>query len=454
MRYSRYSGGFTLLELSAVLVISGLLLVAGMQSYDGYVKRQRFTETYERMNAIKASFSDFTNASNRYPCPADPSLDMTDPGAGIENCALMSFAVPIGTCVGGVCKVAGARDTAADGDTDTDPVLTGGVPFRTLRWASATASAADWVTSHGYVAGDIVWESSIPYKCMSDHVSAAAFATDLGAGMWGPLEGDKRANTMHMELVRDAWGHQFTYAVSGYMAQTATFDTSHGAVAVRNEFGRTLVQPTDGAHYALVSHGDNGFGAHNVNGSITFPCPASPALEGNNCNGGSVFIDGLRSIVSGVGYFDDLVTYEAYVISRLWDYSKAFGFENTLYNLNKGNVGVGTDNPAYKMDVIGPVRGDDVNTPLLCDYTHDSGNAYCFDPDILGGVTGIGCTTATANNIKLVTGIAGQNGANPGYVLCSGDIPLPVLTPGGQTCPAGQFIVGVTLLGTIICETP
>lgn len=453
-RHPSYSGGFTLIELSFVLVISGVVLVAGIRSYDTYTKHQRFTATYERMNAIKASFSDFTNALARYPCPADPSLDMMDPNAGVEDCSLMPTTIPIGTCVGGVCKVAGARDTKADGDTNPDPVLTGGVPFRTLRWASATASATDWVTSHGYVVDDIVWESSVPYKCMSDHISAAAFATDITAGIWMLLEGNKTANIMHMELAQDAWEHQFTYAVSGYLAQAATFDSAYGSVAIRNEFGNTLVQPTDGAHYVLVSHGDNGFGAYNVNGGITFSCPASPALEENNCNGESVFIDGLRTMMPGIGYFDDLVMYETYVISRLWDYSNAFGFENSLYNLNNGNVGVGTDNPAYKMDIIGSASGDNVNSPLLCDYTHDSGNAYCFDPDILGGVTGIGCTTATPNNINLVTGIAGQDGANPGYVLCSGDIPLPVLTPGGQTCPTGQFIVGINLFGTIICETP
>ena len=454
MKSSSYSGGFTLLELSIVMIISGLLMVAGIQAYDAYVSKERFTKTYERMTAVKESFSDFTNAIARYPCPADPSLDIMDPNAGIENCDIMSDTIPIGTCIGGVCKIDGARDTASDSDPDLDPVLIGGVPFKTLRWASATTAATDWVTSHGYVEGDLVWESNVPYKCLSDHISMAVFATDLASGNWTLLEGNKKANTMHMDLVQDSWGHKFTYAVSGYLTQAVTFDSAHGVVSVQNEFGRTLVQPADGAHYVLVSHGDNGFGAYNRNGSITFPCPASPAIEENNCNGGTVFIDGLRTMVPGAGYFDDLVTYEAYVTSRLWDYSNAFGYENSLYNLNVGNVGVGTDAPAYKMDISGSIRGDDIDASLLCDYTHNTGNAYCFDPDILGGVTGIGCTTATPNNIKLVTGIAGNFGANPGYVICSPDIPFPTLIPGGQTCLAGEFVVGINLLGTIICEVP
>jgi hypothetical protein len=51
-----------------------------------------------------------------------------------------------------------------------------------LQVVKSTADA--WVTATAYEIGDYVLESSIIYYCVTDHTSAALFATDLTAGNW------------------------------------------------------------------------------------------------------------------------------------------------------------------------------------------------------------------------------------------------------------------------------
>lgn len=397
MKGVRHTCGFTLIEFSIVMVLSGILMSGMLQLYSIYLKKTKSSLTYERVTLVKASITSFYGLEKRYPCPADPSLDLSDPAFGLEDCALIPAIVPDGTCNGANCKVAGARDTEADADADPDPVLVGGIPFKTI---------ANRITS-SLVSGDR-W---IKFAALGD--------------------------------IQDGWGQQMTYVVTGYLAQAATFEAAHGAVAIRKEDGGTLVRPENGAHYALVSHGGNWSGAYNIHGKQSVACPAA-GTEAENCDGDSTFISGLHSESAGSLYYDDFVSFESYVLSSIWDYSDVAGYEDDIYNLNGGNIGVGLSAPQEKLDVFGNVMADEVHAPQIC----DSAGTNCFPADILGGPTGIVCPAGSAaNTIRLATGIANNN------VVCSGDLPLPSGFA-GQSCPSGQYMSGVNSMGSIVCQSP
>ncbi len=86
--------GFTVLEISIVLVITGLMLVIGSSTLPWF-NQERFQE---KTRGIMAEASNvvltFSLTNNRLPCPADPALNFGDAFFGDENCTLATGVVP------------------------------------------------------------------------------------------------------------------------------------------------------------------------------------------------------------------------------------------------------------------------------------------------------------------------------------------------------------------------
>ena len=382
----------------------GMFMITGLQSYAVYyVEPKRTSSTYEKMERIKTSISSFVNIQKRYPCPSDPALGVNDPNFGLENCTLAAAVnvAPDCTGAGDVCKIAGARVTPASASGQPDFVLIGGVPFKTILCAG--------------------------YDCTT------ATASDNGI------------NTITADDIQDGWGSQMTYAVSGYMVMSASFDASYGSIGIQKEDGGSLISPANGAHYAIVSHGSRGMGAYTVDGKIKTPCTAGSPLEQENCDrDDAIFLNGLKSAADEATYFTDIIAFQTYTLSSIWDYSTVSGNENDVYNLNAGNVGIGIATPTEKLEVNGAIKGDIFKADQICDMT----GMDCFDPSVLGGAVGSTCPPAAAGFIKLVTGV-GNNA-----VECSGDIPFPSGLA-GKSCPPGppqQYMVGMNSLGEVICK--
>lgn len=422
MKHYRHAGGFTVLELAVVVLLSGVILVAAMQAYGVYIAGERPLKAYAKNKAVQEALSDFLGANRRYPCPADPTLDMENPHAGVEQCTLI---LAVGACSGGICKVAGQRDTEADPDSTVDPVLIGGVPFRSIGESKRASMASPTTT--------------VEAKARSAGVSRASLD------------------------VLDPWGNQLTYAVSEHMTAVATFKSSFGVIDVQKEDGASLTDPAKAVHYVLVSHGDNGAGARDSAGIMGTACIAG-TLEEKNCKkatSNGVFVSGLRSMGSPASqYFDDTVLYGTYVLSSLWDYSPISGFKNDLRNLNEGNVGVGTDTPQEKLDIWVTAPGEKATiraggagatpgsfkSPELCDRS----GINCFPADLLGGTTGMRCPPAPSGPgfINLVTGVKNNS------VVCA-EVVLPSLR--GKSCPLStpqKYIAGIDSSGAIICCDP
>lgn len=112
--------GFSLTELSIVIVIIGLFFSSAVQLYEIYIIKQKFITTTNRLDDAKKALADFINKNGRLPCPAplDAKPDTADYGA--ESC----------TASAGLFQVDGARDL--DGVTGPDPVLIGTLPTRAL----------------------------------------------------------------------------------------------------------------------------------------------------------------------------------------------------------------------------------------------------------------------------------------------------------------------------------
>jgi prepilin-type N-terminal cleavage/methylation domain-containing protein len=90
---TRKSLGFTLVELSIVLVIMALIMGAGMALLNAQIDSQRQASTRVKQDAIRSALTTYISRNSRLPCPADPTL-----AAGVANYGVEA-ATP-GTCSG------------------------------------------------------------------------------------------------------------------------------------------------------------------------------------------------------------------------------------------------------------------------------------------------------------------------------------------------------------------
>lgn len=94
--------GFTLVELSIVLIIFSLLIGGMMMSLTSQQDLANSRETEKRMNEVRDALLGFAVVNRHLPCPADPTIANGAAGAGLEvrvagSCNAIEGVVPWAT---------------------------------------------------------------------------------------------------------------------------------------------------------------------------------------------------------------------------------------------------------------------------------------------------------------------------------------------------------------------
>lgn len=397
--------GFSLIELSAVFIISGLLTVAALSVYNTYYKAEAVRTAYKKLKTIDLNLEAFFEKHGRYPCPAAPALPDNDPLAGKENC-LAFTALGLGACSStGLCRARG-RATPYDG-AGADPVAIGAVPYVTIREFATAGQTIGSVRSAG---------GGLP-----DNIS--------------------RDTTV------DIWGRQMTYAISEQMMAVRSFEGNPGVIRLKTEAEEVLA---DNAIWVVMAHGKNGICGYTERG-VYFPPPSSGPFPKDyaNCNlqiqpADVTFVNGIMALAAGPNYFDDLVYASTGGIKGLW--VAADSAPGDITTRNPGKVGIAlpmSSLPTAKLHVGGDIKAADTQTASLC---NPSGNR-CFDPAKLGG-SGMLCPPPSGPVSYVMSGISDGNVNNFGSP-CHPVGPPPVVLP--LTCPGFDILTGVTSNGCIIC---
>lgn len=108
--------GYTLIELSIVVAILGIILGTGLAFYNRYLEANKHEVTDERLAEIEQALYDFYIINGHFPCPADGSLAPGNANYGIDH------ETAGGDYANGEC----------DDDSSDLPNHTGTVPTRTL----------------------------------------------------------------------------------------------------------------------------------------------------------------------------------------------------------------------------------------------------------------------------------------------------------------------------------
>jgi len=109
--------GFSLVELSVVLVIIAIVIGGGMATFSAYVQKSQVDLTVSRMDAIENALLNYSAAFGRIPCPASLTLTSTSSNYGVESANQ-------GSCVGG---------SPAANYTATGGFVEGAVPVKALQ---------------------------------------------------------------------------------------------------------------------------------------------------------------------------------------------------------------------------------------------------------------------------------------------------------------------------------
>ncbi|MDI1228775.1 MAG: type II secretion system protein [bacterium] len=506
-RCSNGTRGFTLIEMSIVLMLSGLLMAVAFTTYTTYMKKQRATDSYDKQQIIASTLSDYSSAQHRMPCPADPQLPLTNANAGKELPALfcadlatradgvcMSFNGSIAPAGRGVCKTSG-RDTN-DVDTNRDPVLIGAIPFITIKNGLALSEGASFASGDdttvplpaydcvvtdpaglGWILG--VRENRNPGRILQEDFRPgdAIYCDYDGNSALDPGVTLKTVTTKFSDIalktVLDAYGFQMSYAVTAGKTNANTAQFAGGAIGVVTEAGISVITPPESAHYVLVAHGDNHMGAYNAWGQVPFPCTtANASKDEGNCDLDGTFVQGLRSINTATAatraeYFDDTVFQSTAETSALWDFVPN---SPDIYNVNIGNVGVGTGTnvPLERLDIRGVLKATKTTSDQICDLT---GN--CFKPDSIAGdstkVDSLGNPLGTtcdstypvaAGKMRVVIAmkegkvVCSKSPLDPTYTAATED-PTRVVPVLNTACAnPGEFIKGFSPAGGILCCNP
>lgn len=402
-RNIRNSEGFTVIELSLVLLIFGLMsgtVLLGLKLYNAETIR---AQTEEAVEIDQLAFLEFSGEENRYPCPANPALGPDDVGYGREDC--------------GLTPVPGQRDM--DGDGNMDPVLIGAIPFLTM----------------------------------------------LDPDNDGDFDNDGVTDTPLTEAMTiDGWGNKLTYAVSALLVVPATFGQGKGVIEVVDENDLSVLGLPNSADYIIVSAGPNGEGAYSREGERIGTCSTSVPIDGNpgdppkevnvneteNCNGDSTFINGLHSEHERY-YNDDALAIGIATNASHWKFvDPTIDEELRITNTNAGNVGVGVDDPVERYHVEGDLKADQIQAEEFCDPTdYDTVNSACMPTEVIAGTDPNMNCDATAGTA--VTAIE-QNAVTS---HCARVFPQAGSLPAGfqTTCPIpGEAIVGFSNISGVICE--
>jgi prepilin-type N-terminal cleavage/methylation domain-containing protein len=274
LTFPRRRNGFTLIELSLVLVVVALLAAAALTKSVNQADADNTRQLNATLDAVEAALLNYAGTgNNRLPCPSDVTL--------AESSA--SFGVEVGTAGDGNCT--GVNFT----NSGTDPDATGGSD------PGAPDALYDSATSSQIVAG------SIPTKTLR----------------------------LPDRFAYDPWGRKILYVVdkrmtvNGASALYSPFNSTIGGIAVKKTSTDSLANSlTYKGVYALISHGRDGHGGFARNPSATavrFNAGSTNTDEQKNCHCNTsatattfdrIFVQKPRVTTTTISnQFDDIVRY-------------------------------------------------------------------------------------------------------------------------------------------------
>ncbi|HYC36517.1 MAG TPA: type II secretion system protein [Usitatibacter sp.] len=263
--FRRASRGFTLIEITVVLVIIAIFLAMAAVMFRGVAAAQKRSITGTRMATVDAALVQFVQLNKRLPCPANGTIAWNGVNPGVE-------VIAAGVCTGNQAN--------------------GVVPWVTLGLTESDATDG--------------WERRLTYRVDEDLVETGAM--DMS---WCDPAGTGAAAGATNELCNTAC----TNSALGNCTSPVNFLTAGAGgkgLRVQSITGTALMAPPNtGAAYVLISHGESGGGGY-LNTGVLFTSTTIDGTEEQlnyaNLVLRAYYVDDALTDLAGASHFDDLVS--------------------------------------------------------------------------------------------------------------------------------------------------
>ena len=434
---NRCRSGFTLIELSVVMVIIGLLTVALLKLYETYNKGAVITATSDNIKAANAALQKYQDDNGFYPCPADP----LDPRGMATDCAAP---VPPGS---------GIRVVTGTGGRE---VRIGAMPL--LDRSGQTKLISGSQTLDG-------WKNRLTYAVTTNMaIDPTSFVPGQGAIIVKAEDGTNLTTNGNILVLSHGENGEGAFTSTGVQVGVCPAGTKDAENC--NDDAIFLSAPRS---YALgVNYNDDHMEFSTATAvETTKACPAGSTMRGIKSNGDLICTNDLSCPAGSAftGLLADGVTPNCQAVNSTCAPTEA------LVSMSMGSAPVCMRNlpgdcpPGHIQNGTNNTPGPDFGKPVCLqilmqcppNYVQvgvQAGNQpICvanFNSACPGGQIQIGNDSnggPICKFIDLAACPAGQYlyGMNNGTPLCSGD---RTVTDG--TCPQGQSVTGI-VNGTVQC---
>jgi len=471
--------GFTLIEMSVVLVIVAVIVATGISMGQSMVESAKLVNSKNKLDQIEAALMAYRMAYNRLPCPTDPTMtEISDPvHFGYE-------AANQGSCTGGTPATSVSYTNSSNNTT-----VEGAVPVKTLG-LSNDFMFDGWGRKFGYA----VWTNitatqafinyGVTTNCGSIKVQNAgggnrSTAADYALISYGPdghggyTVGGTRYNAGSTNTAEQTNAHYNASGVdTGYLATYIQQDWTSSSTDSKNVFD-DLVRFKE--RFQLMTVDDQWMAS-----SGSMPCTPGFVINGPGATGGTRS-GALVAVgdVNGDG-IPDMVIEEAYGTANIYVvFGTKSGFPDPLplSSLNGTNGTILT--PTYAAAgapnsmVVGDINGDGVADIILGTGTAepwpDTGmvyvvfghtgtwsSSYALNSSFMNGTNGvalIGAATGYNAGSSVAIGDVNGDGVNDLIIGASGT------SPGGNASAGSVYVVfgqkcGGTTSGYSACTSP
>lgn len=254
--------GFSLIELTIVIIIAGLMFAAAASALQVFLNQSKQQSTDQNIASVRSALELHVQQHGRLPCPASMSAAQGTAEFGREplNCATNN-SLDIGTLAG----IYPRRGLNTNADNPNSPVWVGTVPTRTL---------------------------NIPDQLMMDGYNRRL------------VYAVTRVLTVE----------------NAYDGSIFTSPNQQGQIGIYADDTETIsvITPEGSAVFALFSLGEDGLGARTIAGVEYNPCPHDDAAQEqrkncaflqDNANGRAAFRETIRTVNANQVVYDDKLVF-------------------------------------------------------------------------------------------------------------------------------------------------
>jgi|GEM_PF-5165628 len=410
--FSKENRGFTLIELSIVILISGMLLAAifsvlnKRNVLDGSTMDKKFDRAL-------TGIAEFYRITGRYPCPADPTLPFSDSDFGLERSS---------------CGSSGVEE--------------GMLPVRTLNMYLGCSDRdllsvvhRERISKRLHTVKQIINHDKASDNAKYGVVTAQDDLV-LSVGDMNDNYSSRNSICLNDDDAIDVFGSRLTYAVTKDSTSLSTIEKD-GRIDVVDEGNNPASRAP--VHFILVSHGADQKGARLRGAEISgFTCDDG-AQDVENCDGDDTFRimpTALHTSTGSTDHFDDRVEFSLVGYMKETDIWKMKNNEDTMVlgpTSNGAARGLVIGTPTANMLNDGPLRSDDRLKIIGGDMKSEGGNFYT-GIDVLPKDVGF---TPGKNTVSLRKTYADDTSR----ATAAGDIKIFQISPGGRVEVTGFTLV-------------